>query len=204
MIKLIATDMDGTFLRDDKSYDIARFERILQRLKQHDIRFVVASGNQYRLLTSKFPKDYQDLTFISENGAHIVSQEQDLVQFFQSSKQIETLVAYLQEHFPQVEISLTGDKAAYVLDTISDDIKVFLKLHLPVMEEVESLLPLPKDHFYKTVLVVPNGNTQPVIDAITNDLTELNLVPTANGYGSIDVITHGIHKAWGLEQLMTK
>ncbi|VTS34955.1 haloacid dehalogenase-like hydrolase [Streptococcus dysgalactiae subsp. equisimilis] len=86
MIKLIATDMDGTFLRDDKSYDIARFERILQRLKQHDIRFVVASGNQYRLLTSKFPKDYQDLTFISENGAHIVSQEQDLVQFFQSSK----------------------------------------------------------------------------------------------------------------------
>ncbi|BAH81905.1 hypothetical protein SDEG_1410 [Streptococcus dysgalactiae subsp. equisimilis GGS_124] len=204
MIKLIATDMDGTFLRDDKSYDIARFERILQRLKQHDIRFVVASGNQYRLLTSKFPKDYQDLTFISENGAHIVSQEQDLVQFFQSSKQIETLVAYLQEHFPQVEISLTGDKAAYVLDTISDDIKVFLKLHLPVMEEVESLLPLPKDHFYKTVLVVPNGNTQPVIDAITNDLTELNLVPTASGYGSIDVITHGIHKAWGLEQLMTK
>lgn len=65
--------MDGTFLHDDKTYDVERFEAVLKRLNHHDIKFVVASGNQYRLLTSKFPKDYQELTFISENGAHIVS-----------------------------------------------------------------------------------------------------------------------------------
>ncbi|MFW5460926.1 HAD hydrolase family protein [Streptococcus hyovaginalis] len=95
MIKLIATDMDGTFLREDKSYDEVRFEKLLERLNQHDVRFVVASGNQYSLLASKFPQHYQDLTFISENGAHIVSHEEDLVQFFQSHEEIETLISYV-------------------------------------------------------------------------------------------------------------
>ncbi|MDY5973453.1 Cof-type HAD-IIB family hydrolase [Streptococcus hyovaginalis] len=204
MIKLIATDMDGTFLREDKSYDEVRFEKFLERLNQHDVRFVVASGNQYRLLASKFPQHYQDLTFISENGAHIVSHEEDLVQFFQSHEEIETLISYVEEKFPQVTLSLTGDKAAYVLEDIDPTIEVFLRLHLPLMKKVSSLLPLPDDHIYKTVIVVPDGQTEPVITAIKKDLADLNLVPTASGYGSIDVITRGVHKAWGLEQLMTK
>ncbi|WP_019772060.1 HAD hydrolase family protein, partial [Streptococcus sobrinus] len=43
-IKLIATDMDGTFLKEDGSYDKNRLSRLLPKLKEQGILFTVASG----------------------------------------------------------------------------------------------------------------------------------------------------------------
>lgn len=37
MTKLIAVDMDGTFLRDDKSYDKEKFAEIYQELKKETL-----------------------------------------------------------------------------------------------------------------------------------------------------------------------
>lgn len=47
VIKMIAVDMDRTFLSDKKTYNKARFLAQYRQLKPRDIRFVVASGNQY-------------------------------------------------------------------------------------------------------------------------------------------------------------
>lgn len=54
-VKLVAVDMDGTFLDDGKNYNRARFQRQYAQLKARGIRFVVASGNQYYQLRSFFP-----------------------------------------------------------------------------------------------------------------------------------------------------
>ena len=32
-IKLVATDMDGTFLHSDNTYDVSRFKNILKKMK---------------------------------------------------------------------------------------------------------------------------------------------------------------------------
>ena len=46
-VKVIVTDMDGTFLNDAKQYDRPRFLAQFAQLRQQGIEFVVASGNQY-------------------------------------------------------------------------------------------------------------------------------------------------------------
>jgi Predicted hydrolases of the HAD superfamily len=46
-IKLVATDMDATFLDDSKHFDSKRFDKIYQYMTEHNIYFVSASGNQY-------------------------------------------------------------------------------------------------------------------------------------------------------------
>ena len=74
MIKVIATDMDGTFLRDDKTFDEERFKRILSVLEKEAIEFVIASGNQYRQLRLNFPAYDGQFAYVAENGAHIISQ----------------------------------------------------------------------------------------------------------------------------------
>ncbi|CAD5487665.1 phosphatase [Escherichia coli] len=48
-IKLIAVDMDGTFLSDQKTYNRERFMAQYQQMKAQGIRFVVA-GNDSNLL----------------------------------------------------------------------------------------------------------------------------------------------------------
>ena len=45
-IKMIVTDLDGTFYHQDLSYDKERFDRLYQKMEAEGIRFVVASGNQ--------------------------------------------------------------------------------------------------------------------------------------------------------------
>ena len=42
MIKLIATDMDGTFLRDDKAYN-DEFNDLYKQMLKQGIQFVIAN-----------------------------------------------------------------------------------------------------------------------------------------------------------------
>ena len=72
-VKLIAVDMDGTFLSDAKTYNRERFLAQYARMKEQGIRFVVASGNQYYQLISFFPKIAHEIAFVAENGGWVVS-----------------------------------------------------------------------------------------------------------------------------------
>lgn len=54
-IRLVAVDIDGTFMRSDYTYDVPRFERLLARMQAADCAFVVASVNQYWLPRDHFP-----------------------------------------------------------------------------------------------------------------------------------------------------
>lgn len=71
-IKLIATDMDGTFLKGDGSYDRERFSRLLPKLKEQDILFTVASGRAMIALEKVFAGFEQDLAFVAENGSFVL------------------------------------------------------------------------------------------------------------------------------------
>ena len=54
MIKLIAVDMDGTFLNSQSKYNEVRFKGIHSKLDEKGIHFVVASGNRYYQLKDFF------------------------------------------------------------------------------------------------------------------------------------------------------
>ncbi|WP_252493417.1 HAD hydrolase family protein, partial [Escherichia coli] len=71
-IKLIAVDMDGTFLSDQKTYNRERFMAQYQQMKAQGIRFVVASGNQYYQLISFFPEIANEIAFVAENGGWVL------------------------------------------------------------------------------------------------------------------------------------
>ena len=70
-IKMVAVDVDGTFVRSDYTYDIPRFTRILSQMNDFCCHFVVASGNQYYQLRDLFPGYYDELSFVAENGAFV-------------------------------------------------------------------------------------------------------------------------------------
>lgn len=70
-IKMVAVDVDGTFVRSDYTYDIPRFRCVLNRMKNAGCRFVVASGNQNYQLRDLFPGHYDELSFVAENGAFV-------------------------------------------------------------------------------------------------------------------------------------
>ena len=69
MIKLIASDMDGTLLNDRKELPGDFFE-VFDELERRGIKFTVASGRSFDAVAHLFPEEYRTrLDFICDNGA---------------------------------------------------------------------------------------------------------------------------------------
>ena len=69
-IRLVAVDMDGTLLDDEKNFPPG-LDELLDHLEQHGVVFVPASGRQVWTLIDMFP-GRPGLTFIGENGAIVM------------------------------------------------------------------------------------------------------------------------------------
>ena len=77
MIKLVASDMDGTLL-DSKKRLPADLVPVVQGLKEKGATFVVASGRQYDALRRDLDAIAKDIAFIAENGALVVEDDEVL------------------------------------------------------------------------------------------------------------------------------
>lgn len=53
-VKVIATDMDGTFLTDKKTYDKVLFDRLFDSFMAEGIKFVVAAVTSIVRLSNNF------------------------------------------------------------------------------------------------------------------------------------------------------
>lgn len=71
MIKLIASDMDGTLLTPEGNVPSEFFD-ILKKLKEKNIEFVVASGRPYKTLYENFKPISDEISYVSDNGAMVV------------------------------------------------------------------------------------------------------------------------------------
>lgn len=67
MIRLIATDLDGTLLQKDGTLPEGTFE-VVDELKRLGIRFAASSGRQYGNLRRLFGPVAADMAFVCENG----------------------------------------------------------------------------------------------------------------------------------------
>ncbi len=78
MIKLIASDIDGTLLKDGaQTLDPELFD-VISKLKEKGIRFVASSGRGYNSLFHLFEPVADDIYYISENGAILTYEDQKL------------------------------------------------------------------------------------------------------------------------------
>lgn len=69
MIKLVASDIDGTLLPEGQKVLNPEIYDIILKLKEQGIHFVVASGRQLESQELLFAPVAKDISYISENGA---------------------------------------------------------------------------------------------------------------------------------------
>lgn len=114
MIKLIATDMDGTFLDSNKKFD-KEFITLFYRMKEMGIKFVLASGNQYYRLYQKFLPMSEDMYFVAENGS-LIADGVNILHCNVIQKEHVKLIRDLLENNNRIMMILCGKKGAYALN----------------------------------------------------------------------------------------
>lgn len=114
MIRLIASDMDGTLLDSRKQLPEETF-RMIETLCERGIAFVVASGRQYYNLYNLFGDVADRICYCSENGAIVFRGKENL--FFSELPRsgAERILEEIRR-LPRVYPILCGLNSAYIVD----------------------------------------------------------------------------------------
>lgn len=200
-IKLIATDVDGTFLTTKRTYDHARFARQLQRLQAANIRFVVASGNHLGHLQHVFAPTPAVQTFIAENGALIVDHDQTLFADPIPLPVVRDVVrAILTDPTLRPQIfRLSGAHGTYIAKNDHTDAQASQDYYVNNPVLVDDLLTVD-DTIYKLNGEWPDQDSKAQA-ATLNARFPHQIHAVASGFGSIDIIAPHINKAVGLTKL---
>ncbi len=198
-IKMIAVDMDGTFLNRKMEYDRFRFWKLFEIMKKREIKFVVASGNQYYQLISFFEKRDSEMMFVAENGSYISEYGKPLkvTEFSENAKQ--SILNFVREKSDLINVFCAKERA-YMLT--NPERKAFIGQWYHRLEEVHSFDSV-LDPMIKFNINCKDEDTMHYIDLIKQSLSdEVDVV--SSGHGSIDLIVKGCHKAFGLKLLAGK
>lgn len=201
MIKAVAVDMDGTFLKNDKSYEQQRFLDIYQIMKRKKVKFIVASGNQYQRLRQIFSPIADQISFAAENGALVIDRNQEI---FAGSFAIPTLkkTINLLKDLPQVlHINVCGAKSAYICKNDPLKFKKLSQFYYPALQEINSFQELPVDNFFKINIHVTDGQGT-YFQKLIPKITDGQVAATSGGNDDLDLIVPGLNKAAALKKLL--
>ena len=198
-IKLVAVDVDGTFVRSDYSYDVPRFQKIFARMKAAGCRFVVVSGNQYYQLRDLFPGYDEELSFVAENGAFVKDRTEVIFTVDIPRETVDFAIDVCRE-YPEISNVLCGVNSAYCQrGTVSQEFFDMTKIYYHRLKWVDDFKEV-EDQILKFAPTVPEEKTYFYYEILRERLRG-KLDPTTSGHGSIDLIFPGCHKASGLKRL---
>ncbi|HGA1474329.1 TPA: Cof-type HAD-IIB family hydrolase [Streptococcus suis] len=211
IVRLIATDMDGTFLDGQGNFDRERFSRVLDQLDQKKIPFVIASGNGIgRLL--QLCQGFEDrLIFVADNGAHVYQNGKTVIRRAIQQVEVEAILHFFKGRWADVCLMLSNDGNIYMqagagMPFAGTDLPIELAQMAAFQNRVtylDNLSAYPvSESIHKVGLWVPEARVESITAAF-NQGFHGQLVAVTSGYGSVDILPQGIHKAWGLEQVLT-
>lgn len=196
MIRLIATDMDGTFLNSHKEFDESFF-LLFQQMKEKDIKFVIASGNQFYYLYDRFLPISDDIYFISENGAYITKGQEELYSYSLDQQFIDIIVNIL-EQYPQLMPIVGGKHYSYILSRYKQ-YEETIKRHYHRYQFVDNYNEI-HDQILKFSIHDPKHHIEDYVGYIKKQLPhELKIMTSGTEW--MDIQHHRIHKGFGMSYL---
>lgn len=196
MIKLVAVDMDGTFLNSNMDYDRKRFLAIYRMLKEKGVHFVVASGNQYYQLKSFFPGLDEEISYVAENGAMVIEHNKIIaIETFDTkdvTEILDTIEAYQLKHSVLCTATM-----AYVIQ--NDE---YVDLHKKYYHKLHEIISFREvsDPVIKLNLNFDEGETDFYVN-LFNEKFKGRIKAVSSGHGNLDLITQATSKAEGLKRL---
>ncbi len=212
MIKLIASDMDGTFLNNKGTYDKEHFDFLFPKMKEKGIQFVAASGNRMERLHTIFTGKEHDIDYVAENGALVIDKGETLIRQVMVADDVDAILAFFAGHEKDYRIMLSGKDTSYThkdSSFIVPDLPGFAIDEKEMREFFNNITFLndfskrPQDDITKVTLMVQPSKVEEITKNF-NQTFKGKFSAVSSGFGAIDIIQNGIHKAWGLDQLMTK
>ena len=208
-IRVIATDMDGTLLDTKGQLELPRLEKILDKLDQRGIRFVIATGNEVHRMRQLLGHLADRVVLVVANGARIFENNELIQAQTWDDAMVDRALAHFKGRECQDQFVVTAMNGGFVKKgTVFTELDKFMtpemieKLYqrLNFVDEFDSSL---FGGVLKMSMVVGEERLDSVLQEV-NDLFDGRVRAVSSGYGCIDILQDGIHKAWGLVELLKR
>jgi Cof subfamily protein (haloacid dehalogenase superfamily) len=193
MIKLIATDMDGTLL-DENGHLPEGFTDILDRLRAKNIKLVVASGRPYYTLQTNFGPVGRYLSYICENGALVVDNNEIIYKNLITHDMVQVIIKEAKK-VKSNALVLCSPNCAYT-ENYSEEQLAEIKKYYTSLNVVDDLSKVDDDIIKITICNLEGSDN--ILDGKFND--DFNIVSTASIW--IDIMNKGVNKGIALKDLM--
>lgn len=117
MIKLVASDIDGTLIKESTSEIYPEMIEAIRELKKRGILFCAASGRQYDSVRNVFRQVADDIAYIVENGAHIRYQGRNIAITPMKREYAEEILAMLRPYYGSCETVISTSEGSLIEST---------------------------------------------------------------------------------------
>lgn len=197
MVKLIATDMDGTLL--NSNHEIPNdFKDTIRALKEKDVMFAISTGRNYLDISYKF-NDYKDeLLFICENGTGIYYKDECIYSKFLEKDTIKQLVKLGREIDNAYPI-LCGTKGLYLEDEKAlEQLNILFPMNVPVTK-VDSLLDVDDGIFKVNMFDLTDAETNSYPIFKNENIEGVTLTPSGRYW--LDMSSFGTNKGIAIKKV---
>lgn len=199
-IKIIATDMDGTFL--NSQHEISPdFPAIFEELKKRNILFVPASGRQMSGIKQYFRSSENDMGFIAENGAYIICKGEELFSDELSRQSVLEIIMKTRE-ISGAETVLSAKKRAYYESNDDKFIQYFTRYYTE-NQQIDDLTAEIDDVVFKIAIYHPEGADKKLFPYLEH-FKDQGLEVVISGEFWVDIMNKHINKGQALKIIQEK
>ena len=199
LIRLIASDMDGTLLDEHSEVPPETYDLILA-LREKGVHFAASSGRRFDRLCQFFAPVRDKMDFVAANGAQVYVDGElvDREVFFHLG--IRRLAKTVGK-FESLHMALFDDEKSFLLDDEDKFVREIDK-DLPNAERIW-YLPGPDVSILKISIYCEDGHVMDYAYALSRELgDEFLFAPSGTHW--IDALQRGVNKATGIEQVMAR
>lgn len=197
-IKLIATDLDQTLLKNDKTFSSERLNAIIEVCKEHGVLFVVASGNGWHKIEERMANVMTKGMYLAGDNANHIKKDGESIRICAVNR--ETILAignYLQSQ-QGYSLGISCLKKTYMTTNDQKIIQEYAKYNTEIVH-LESLEDLPMDEqIVKLAVWVerPVSEMKEMVNYIKAHYADVDAVTSGDKW--MDVFLAGTGKGSGI------
>jgi Cof subfamily protein (haloacid dehalogenase superfamily) len=200
MIKLIITDMDGTFLNSHGDYNRELFQNVVVMMREHDVQFAPCTGKQVERVEELFGEQSRDFWILGDSATRIKHQEQYVYQSLLNN----TLGLAIIDQFASVEgshivIACTPEFAAIKRDT-PEHLRALVRRSYAKVELVDDYKDIESD-FVKITVYDEKKQCPSIRQQLSKFDDQAYIVVSEAAW--IDISNAGVHKGTTVEKLQS-
>lgn len=200
MIKLIITDMDGTFLNSHGDYNRELFQDVLTMMREHGVKFAPCTGKQVERVEELFGEHSKDFWILGDSATRIKHKGEYVYQSLLNNALGLDIIGQLEAiEGSHIVIACTPEFAAIKRDT-PDHLRTLVRRSYARVELVDDYKDIESD--FVKITVFDENKQCPAIRPHLSKFDEHAYIVVSEA-AWIDIANAGVHKGTTVERLQS-